>query len=392
MNTLRYQLTSSGGTLNLDCLRSNYDPTIVSTTGTVTLASSFSIVDTYQVPNRPIVVYFNGAVNLNGFTFTICGVTIPQSQLAFSGTFVFTYDGTAYASQYQPDNAETPADNVGLTAVTVLAAGGSLTLTPGVSKSILTLSGSSVTLTNNYTVSLSTTGATAGTTFRVFINGGITLSTFALTVAGVSISAYDALNGNVEVISVYNGSTYDTVYVNKNIPLDKVSVTGLGSGDDGKIVSYDHATGKYSAGFIAADNFSGSIIPLYFAEVRVLASEVLALNSSPKTIIAAPGVGKSISIMSVETQLAFGTAAYTTNTSLRLKCAGAGFDLIAQGDILLSTVSRTLRADTVVSTSSGTTNTQVVDNAAIQAYVATGNPAAGDSDLFIRVWYTITNS
>jgi hypothetical protein len=391
MNTLRYQLTSSGGTLNLNCLRSNYDPTIVSTTGTVTLASSFSIVDTYQVPNRPIVVYFNGAVNLGGNTFTICGVTIPQSQLAFSGTFVFTYDGTAYASQYQPDNAETPADNVGLAAVTVLAAGGSTVLTPGVSKSILTLSGSSVTLTNNYTVSLSTTGATAGTTFRVFINGGITLSTFALTVAGVSISAYDALNGNVEVISVYNGSTYDTVYINKNIPLDKVSVTGLGSGDDGKIVSYDHATGKYSAGFIAADNFSGSITPLYFSEIRVLASEVVTLGT-PKGLISAPGAGKAISIAWWEVQIVFGSAAYTTHTSLRLKYAGAGFDAGVQNEILLSTASRTLRADSAISVSSGTTSTQVVENAALTAYVPTGNPAAGDSDIFIRLWYTITNS
>jgi hypothetical protein len=337
------------------------------------------------------VVYFNGAVNLNGFTFTICGVTIPQSQLAFSGTFVFTYDGTAYAAQYQPDNAETPAENVGLTAVSVLAAGGSLTLTPGVSKSILTLSGSSVTLTNNYTVSLSTTGATAGTMFRVFINGGITLSTFALTVAGVTISAYDALNGNVEIISVYNGSTYDTVYVNKNIPLDKVSVTGLGSGDDGKIVSYDHSTGKYSAGFIAADNFSGSIIPLYFAEVRITAAEVLTLGTA-KTIIAAPGAGKAISISWWEAQITFNSAAYTTNTSLRLKYAGAGFDAGAQSDILLSTASRTLRADAIISVSSGTTSTQVVENAALTAYVPTGNPAAGDSDIYIRLWYTITNS
>ena len=391
MKTVPYALTSSGGTLNLYGVDDKYITYVVSTTGTVTLASSFSIVDPLQIPDTPIVVYFNGAVNLNGFTFTICGVTIPQSQLSYSGVFVFIYNGTSYASQYQQDASETPADNVGVTAVTVSSGGGTTTLTPGVSKSVLTLVGSPTTLSSNYTVALSTTGATAGTTFRTIIKGSITLSGNTLTVGGLSISAYDALNGNAEVISVYNGSSYDSIYINKNIDLGKISTSGLGSGDDGKILSYDHSTGSYAAGFIAADNFSGSIIPLYFAEVRITAAEVLTLGTA-KTIIAAPGAGKAISIAWWEVQITFNSAAYTTNTSLRLKYAGAGFDAGAQSDILLSTASRTLRADAIVSVSSGTTNTQVVENAAVTAYVPSGNPAAGDSDIFIRIWYTITNS
>jgi hypothetical protein len=391
MKTVPYALTSSGGTLNLYGVDDKYITYVVSTTGTVTLASSFSIVDPLQIPDTPIVVYFNGAVNLNGFTFTICGTSIPQSQLSYSGVFVFIYDGTSYSSQYQQDASETPAGNVGVTAVTVLSGGGTTTLTPGVSKSVLTLVGSPTTLSSNYTVALSTTGATAGTTFRTIIKGSITLGANTLTVGGLSISAYDALNGNAEVISVYNGSSYDSIYINKNIDLGKISTSGLGSGDDGKILSYDHSTGSYAAGFIAADNFSGSIIPLYFAEVRITAAEVLTLGTA-KTIIAAPGAGKAISIAWWEAQITFNSAAYTTNTSLRLKYAGAGFDAGAQSDILLSTASRTLRADAIISVSSGTTNTQVVENAAVTAYVPSGNPAAGDSDIFIRIWYTITNS
>jgi len=391
MKTVPYALTSSGGTLNLYGVDDKYITYVVSTTGTVTLASSFSIVDPLQIPDTPIVVYFNGAVNLNGFTFTICGVTIPQSQLSYSGVFVFIYNGTSYASQYQQDTSETPADNVGLDKTLVTSGGGTLTLTPGVSKSILTIKGAPTTLSSNYTVSVSTTGAVPGTTFRILINGAITLGANSLTVSGVSISAYDALNGNAEVLCVYNGSTYDNIYINKDVDLGKISTSGLGSGDDGKILSYDHSTGKYAAGFIAADNFSGSIIPLYFAEVRITAAEVLTLGTA-KTIIAAPGAGKAISIAWWEAQITFNSAAYTTNTSLRLKYAGAGFDAGAQSDILLSTASRTLRADAIVSVSSGTTNTQVVENAAVTAYVPSGNPAAGDSDIFIRIWYTITNS
>ena len=391
MKTVPYALTSSGGTLNLYGVDDKYITYVVSTTGTVTLASSFSIVDPLQIPDTPIVVYFNGAVNLNGFTFTICGVTIPQSQLSYSGVFVFIYNGTSYASQYQQDTSETPADNVGLDKTLVTSGGGTLTLTPGVSKSILTIKGAPTTLSSNYTVSVSTTGAVPGTTFRILINGAITLGANSLTVSGVSISAYDALNGNAEVLCVYNGSTYDNIYINKDVDLAKISTSGLGTGDDGKILSYDHSTGKYAAGFIAADNFSGSIIPLYFAEVRITAAEVLTLGTA-KTIIAAPGAGKAISIAWWEVQITFNSAAYTTNTSLRLKYAGAGFDAGAQSDILLSTASRTLRADAIVSVSSGTTNTQVVENAAVTAYVPSGNPAAGDSDIFIRIWYTITNS
>ncbi len=126
MKTVPYALTSSGGTLNLYGVDDKYITYVVSTTGTVTLASSFSIVDPLQIPDTPIVVYFNGAVNLNGFTFTICGVTIPQSQLSYSGTFVFIYNGTSYASQYQQDTSETPADNVGLDKTLVTSGGGTL--------------------------------------------------------------------------------------------------------------------------------------------------------------------------------------------------------------------------------------------------------------------------
>jgi methylglyoxal synthase len=47
--------------------------------------------------------------------------------------------------------------------------------------------------------------------------------------------------------------------------------------------------------------------------------------------------------------------------------------------------------DGIVSTSSGTTNQQVMENVGIQIYVESGDPTAGDGDLAVNIWYTIVD-
>jgi flagella basal body P-ring formation protein FlgA len=126
------------------------------------------------------------------------------------------------------------------------------------------------------------------------------------------------------------------------------------------------------------------------AKATLTSGQVLTLNTAPITVIAAPGAGKMITILEVSTKLTFGTAAYAANTQLSLKYVGAAYNACTDASTLVSGASRTLRWDQVVSTVASATNTQVVENAAVQITVNTGNPTTGDSSLSYYIYYVIT--
>lgn len=394
MNFQEFELTSSGGSFLFPGSGTLQPiPVRVHTAATITLAAGFSLgVSGTPISNVPYITFWDARVSLGGFPVTINGVSIPQDQVNQPGIFVSVYNGTSFSVQYMPDFGSRPQDNPGVNVVSVPAGGGTLNVTAGADKQNIVLQASPpVTLSSNYTVALGTVGVTEGAIVRTLIGGGVTLGANTMTVASLSISRYDALNGNAMVFSVFNGTSWNSVYINANPAIEKLSTTGFTSGDNGKIPFYNNSTGLWEKGYIQAINFSGGLIPLYKATIRIPTSEVLTLNGTPKTLIAAPGVGKVIEIIHVSVKIDYGTTPYATNTSLRVRHVGAGFAIRFQNDILLSTASRTLRMDGIVSTGSGTTNTQILENAALQAFVDVGNPTAGDSDIYVNIWYTITD-
>lgn len=119
------------------------------------------------------------------------------------------------------------------------------------------------------------------------------------------------------------------------------------------------------------------------AKVSVSSAEIIALNGTPKQLVAAPGAGKILVPVSVAYKFTFGSVAYTTNLNLRLRM---GFTLTQNAGILgLSGNAYAMQplAGGVVSAD--------VSNTAINLDVATGNPAAGDGTLIVYVSYvTIT--
>ena len=123
-------------------------------------------------------------------------------------------------------------------------------------------------------------------------------------------------------------------------------------------------------------------------KTRISASEVLALNSTKKTIVAAPGAGKYIRPIAWDTYCDFNSAAYATNTDLALRVDTATEDIAVDSNILLSTGGRILTVPVGVVPGSTTANQYVV-NKALQVYVQSGNPTAGNSDIFSYLWYTI---
>ena len=119
------------------------------------------------------------------------------------------------------------------------------------------------------------------------------------------------------------------------------------------------------------------------ATVSVSSAEILALNGTPKQLVAAPGAGKILVPIAVTYKFTYGSAAYTTNLNLRLRM---GFTLTQNAGILgLSGNAYAMQplAGGVVSSD--------VSNTAITLDVATGDPAAGNGTMIVYVSYvTIT--
>ena len=122
------------------------------------------------------------------------------------------------------------------------------------------------------------------------------------------------------------------------------------------------------------------------AKVVIPTAQVLTLNSAPVQLVAAPGAGYAIEVISASVKVDFNTTAYATNVLLNIKNSGATYPT-NKLNCLDSTVSM-IKQISFTSTSS-TTNTQTIENAALNLEVETGDPTAGDSDITIYVTYRI---
>ena len=120
------------------------------------------------------------------------------------------------------------------------------------------------------------------------------------------------------------------------------------------------------------------------AQVTLTAAQVLALNSTPITVVA--GItGKEIQVVSASAHLKYNTATYATNTNMVLKASSATTtDSQARGDI-----SGTV--DSLGTFNLLSTNKNIVTGDALVASVDAGNPTAGDSDIVVDVLYRITD-
>jgi hypothetical protein len=264
--------------------------------------------------------------------------------------------------------------------------------------------GSPITLTSSYTVSYSGIPDT-GYYYKIVYPGRITKGANSVTIFGLSLSAAQALVPAI-IEARYNGTTYDVFY----IPATPVSVAA--QIDDLALNQLVQQTGPGLIGRSAATlgdmsyqtlTNEGNVFSLFgttlagnqdygvrLAKGTLTSGQVLTLNTAPITVIAAPGAGKMINILSVATKITFGTAAYAANTQLSLKYVGAAYNACTDASTLVSGASRTLRWDQVVSTTASATNTQMLENAGVQITVNTGNPTTGDSSVDYYIYYVIT--
>ena len=122
------------------------------------------------------------------------------------------------------------------------------------------------------------------------------------------------------------------------------------------------------------------------AKLTVATADVLHLNTTPIEIVAAPGAGYAIEVISASMKMVYNSATYATNTSLELLTAGA---TNSQASTVIKNSASTIRRFADATTLASATATQLVDNAALNVTVASGDPTAGDSDITIYVTYRI---
>lgn len=122
------------------------------------------------------------------------------------------------------------------------------------------------------------------------------------------------------------------------------------------------------------------------AKLTIATADVLHLNTTPIEIVAAPGAGYAIEVISASMKMVYNSATYATNTSLELITAGA---TNSQASTVIKNSASTIRRFADATTLASATATQLVDNAALNVTVASGDPTAGDSDITVYCTYRI---
>jgi hypothetical protein len=133
---------------------------------------------------------------------------------------------------------------------------------------------------------------------------------------------------------------------------------------------------------------------LKVADKLITTAQVLALNATPITVIAAPGSGKTIQFEGAYVMLDFATTGYV---------AGAGEDLVfrytnGSGKIVSTAVDGTILAavaDAIQFVGPAYADPSVTAetaNAALVAHIVVGEIVTGDSPLKIRVFYRVVRT
>lgn len=320
----------------------------------------------------------------------------------------------------------------------------SFSVNDGVDEYNIVASGGAVVLAGNIAITSSGTPAVQ-TTFNMRFGGGFTLGANTCTIFGVALTTAQCLYEQ-NITAIYNGTGWDVsissdfssgrkdingadivdgTIVNAAITTGTIAITKMAvmagrgyipragvngvweahdaktSGQivmgDGTDVKSTAVTGDITingggvttigAGKVTAAMLAYTPMEYFEASLTISTASILTLNGTPITIVAAPGAGKYIEVISASSTMTYVSAAYAANTTLQLICAGADIAQLQDTAILISTVTKNTKFKDVTSAAAG--QTQIIANTALQVKVGTANPTTGDSGIKVKVIYRI---
>lgn len=153
---------------------------------------------------------------------------------------------------------------------------------------------------------------------------------------------------------------------------------------DGQTITESNVSYFNDAKFIRANN-TGVI---YSASLSIPTASVLTLFATPLDIVAAPGAGYAIQVVSASYKLTYNSIAYATNTRLQLITDTA---IVAQTESVTTALAATVTqiSDINLLNSPAVAETQIIENKSLKVQVASGNPTAGNSGIKVYVLYRI---
>lgn len=128
---------------------------------------------------------------------------------------------------------------------------------------------------------------------------------------------------------------------------------------------------------------------LHYADVTLTVAQMLALFTTPRTLVAAPGAGKAILVSHVVSSLTFVSAAYSCNAAgaTLFYTDGSGVNT----GITLTQTYLQAAASSALFVKGAVTALIPTANAAIVIKASTSDPTTGDSPVKIRTYYYVIN-
>lgn len=160
----------------------------------------------------------------------------------------------------------------------------------------------------------------------------------------------------------------------------------FGIGPDGElIVNAETTTGKGDGAQALVEGI---------AEVTITSAQLLALNATPITLVAAPGAGKAILVRMIALTKPAGTAyaGIAAGEDLAFKYtddSGAECASRVETTGFLDQTTEEHRVVYAQAAVGGVGQVEPVVNAAIVAHLLTGEIITGDSDLLVRVYFDV---
>ena len=131
-----------------------------------------------------------------------------------------------------------------------------------------------------------------------------------------------------------------------------------------------------------------STSPIRYKTVKITSAEILALNGTPKVLVAALGAGRAIEFVSAVLHLDYGTTTYTANGTLTVRTTtntSVLSGILAAAELLHSA------ADKVAVMAPVSTGIGLDLNDGIELFEPTGECTTGNGTLTVIVGYRIHN-